>query len=624
MNKNIRFGFLLLVFLLYLLVLVSASSEVVVKNGWIPYETTIVKGGDTFQINSFYSGSSSDIENLVLIVRKNNDSLVSVDFGDCKETLHYKYCLLNASLSNDLVDIDSKGSVRPALLVNLVEYSLSNKLIFSRTFSKTKLHLDDVTTVDIHLSNDGDFVLSNVDVEEPIPDGFELVSKETNLIRRGNRLTAFFNLYPGAEWTSSYSLRPLSYDSLATYNTFVSYLTEDGLSKNISGSEETLKVITPFSYTVSLNKDSFDIDDPIKFSLSLKNTDSSEIVLKNITLLLDTSLKNPSTSNLDRKSDGIFFSKNNVLSSGDDLSFVLDGILTNLGSFLIRYSGFVEANGEVFYFEGNKTFSVSTKGLSCFFDLDGNLTASKKIIYSLNLVNDDNDDFYEFSGSFRKTLDGLSDETLIFNRSVVNKGSSKKLFGKSFVLPYFVEPSTINLSFQGSYRTKYNQWLVLNCSLSEQIHPLDRLVDIVLGNYSINRSSSKTLNFSLVNSLDDDLSIILSSDSWSDDVSLDALGSVVEFVDLSVPDDYPSSFFIVPFSLTIPDLSYEDNFSLKVFVSNPLNNSDARDSSLNDSDSSSINSSSDVVVSIRKKKTMNPKGHSFWDQLVFLFNSIFS
>ncbi len=623
LNKNLlKLTLVVFIFAVFLLTMastpVSAKSSHTIKNAWIPYTTTFVVSGNNYSIRSL-GVEKEDLSSAFIMVKKNVDVLVTVPFGECVETDSYKYCFENRSFENSFVDIDSRGVVQPALKVNLVEYSYSNKLSLSRTFSTKKVNLDGTIIVTLTLTNDGDFIFNNVHLSETIPEGFELVSNAENIYLQNGLLTTNFNLYPHKTWTSSYEIKPLSYDSKAKYKSTFYYVDSEGNSKSISTSEDELSVQQPYTLSAKLNKKSLDLEEKLVFDLIVKNTDDVDLKVTDLNVVFSIPLKNYDKKYLSFDGQN-FISSEDTVQASKSIDYQVSGLVKKTGFSKIDYSGKILIRDLEFPFSGSLNFSSSTKLLNCSIDVVGDLVSQNKISYFVTIDNLDNIIFYNLNGSLK--LDGVDD--VLVTEPVLSKGFSKRIFGGTYELSFSLDEYNKTIYFNGRYRTEYNEFFDLVCEKNIVIKPLDRMVVVSFDNSSLEINSTHVLNVTLTNVLDKNLKVLVDYGFDFETVLLKPLSSQNVSLELSIPEKYSSSTLKIPLNLTIKKYDYLDSMILQIPISDPFIDSSLNDSSLSTNVDSDVSSDDSVEVTITKRHpTTSTKGKSFWEQIVFLFESIF-
>jgi hypothetical protein len=379
--------------------MVFAKTSTTVKSGWIPYTYTFSHGSDNYTVRSFNVNLDDETKGSI-IIKKNSNLLTQIPFGQCKETDDFYYCFQNRTFNNSLVDIGPKGEIEPSLEIKLIEYSYAEALTLSRSFEKTSVHVNEVIPVTITLTNNGDFVIKNISLVEEVPDDLEIVSFDSSFSRVGNTLTDFLNLYPGKTWSAEYALKSVKYNNSPYYSTKITYLPENkNVLQSKSSTAISLTTIQPYSVSVSLNKNSFDLNQKIIFKVVIKNNEDSSITIKDFSLKYPSNLRSIYKKNLDQKSNFLLIDDESILEAGKSKEYYVEGIIPFAGSYDFTYFGSIFSKGFSFDVSGSKSFDVVTDGISCSILADESFVDSNNFFdYDLLLNNNANDMFYEIQG----------------------------------------------------------------------------------------------------------------------------------------------------------------------------------------------------------------------------------
>lgn len=610
---------LLLLIVLLCLPVVLAGTSTTIKDDWIPYYTTFTANGNEYSIRSSNAHFDDESKGLI-VIRKNGELITQVYFGECAQTTEYKYCFENRSFDNNLMDIDSNGNLQPALRVKLIEYSYSDGLEITRSFSKTNLYLGETAEVTMTVKNTGDYPIYNIKVTEPVPENIKINSYDERLAKAGNKLMGNFNLYPGSSWTASYFIKSLTYNTSEKYQTEVTYLPEnknETLSKN--SVEQTVKVISPYTINTGVNYKSIDINNKIFFTLEVVNDEDTDIDVENINVRIPSRSQGVIKNNLRQDKDYLYINYNEKVVENDSIEYTVEAIMPYAGSYEFTYSGTVNTKGYIYEFSGSVPFEVVTEGISCsVLTNSSNINSGDRYEYVVEINNNDNEIFYEVQGK----TPGLENQ---YMENILSK-QKRILINETERADVVFEKASKNISFSGKYRTVNNQWFDLDCEKIIDINPTVRMLDIKLvpSQGSVKRNENMTVDVYVKNLMDFSMNNVkVSSGLWSDEISLEAHENrTIHTIPVSIVDKYVKSTYSMDLDVEIPSREYKDSYTLDINVSNPYVPPSIKESS---DDSSSANSDSDNSDGDVKlvAKTGDEGKKSLIEKIKYLLKSIF-
>lgn len=614
---------LILMILLISLPAVFAQKTTTIKDGWIPYYTSFSSGGVNYSIHSI-NAHNADPKDALIAIRKNGNVASLIKFGQCDITPEHEYCFVNRSFDNNLIDIDSKGNLQPALKVKLLEFSYSDDLKISRTFSKTSLHLNENTEVEINIENTGDYPISNIVVNEPIPKNFKLVSFDEHLLKEGDSLKGTFNLYPGKKWSAKYVLQAISYNTSEKYSTLVEYLPENEKeTKTKSSSAQTISVIYPYNLQAKISSSKININGKVTYTLTLTNKENEAIYAKNIEITVPSNIDRVFRSELSKKNSFTYSNKESKIDVGKSQTFKVEGYMDYAGTYEFSYSGEINVKGHSYTFSGSQNLEVVTKGISCsILTNDSNIDSGETYEYSVLINNNDYKTFYEIQGESNK-----GDKVYVEN---MFKKTKKEVIKETDKAKVYFEKTANNISFNGKYRTVNNQWFNLSCEKSFNVNPVQRIVYLHLStnDTSFNRGQTVSVMPILENLVDANINNIVISNSLNTktiNLSKNTNLTLSPFV-ITIPEKYNQSTFNTTINVEIPSKNYNDSFVLKLAVNNPYiskivsTKNEENDSLTQQNNNKKSSSDNDVLISKKEKDTSKM---GFFEKLKYLLKSIF-
>lgn len=615
---------LVLIIILLCLPAVFAESSTTIKDGWIAYYSTFTSGGDEYNIRSI-NAHYSDPEDSLIAIRKNGELVSQVKFDQCETTIDHKYCFVDRSFDSSLIDIDSKGNLQPALKIKLVEYSYSDGLEISRTFSKNSLYLNEKAEVEMIVKNTGDYPIFDIVVNEPVPETLQIVSFDERLLRTGNNLKGTFNLYPGGEWSAKYSLRGVLYNTSETYSTSVNYLPENREEvQTKSSSSGTISVISPYNIGATISSSSIDINGKVTYTLTITNKEDVAIYARDIEVVVPSNLNRIIKSELSKENYVTYIDEESKIGVGETQTYTIEGYINYAGAYEFSYSGKVSAKGYPYSFSGSHDLEVVTDGISCsVMTNNSNIDSGESYEYAVIVNNNDDEAFYEIQGESNK-----GDIVYVENMPKKTKNQVINITDKAKV--YF-EKTANNISFNGKYRTVNNQWFDLNCEKIFNVNPAQRIVYLHLSTnkQTLNRGENISITAIVENLMDTAANnVVISTDSRTEIISIagNSNSTLSPFV-IAVPELYNKSAFNATINVEIPSNDYSDSFVVELTVDNPYvpestsTETGNNDSSTQQDDNSQESGSDDALLITKKEKDTNNMG--FFEKLKYLLKSVF-
>ena len=612
---------LLLIILLLCLPAVFAESSVTVKDGWVAYYSSFTHDKNTYDIRSV-NAHHSDPDDALITIRKNGELVTQVPFAQCRTTAEYKYCFENMTLDSQLIDIDSKGNLQPALKVKLIEYGYTDGFTISRSFEKTKLYLNEEAEVTMTAKNTGDFPIFNITVIEPVPETFKISKYEDRLLKTGNKLKGTFTLYPGSEWSATYHIKSLNYNTTESYQTDVTYWPENKDVEQIKQSEKkTISVVTPYTTSTKISSDSIDINGKIKYTVTIKNEEDSEITVKNIEIRVPSTLATiEQQGGLRKEEPFVYIDTDKIIEVGESAVYSIEGKIAFAGSYEFVHAGTVSTKGYPYELSDSKSFEVQTEGISCSVLTNPSIIhAGEEYEYSVLVNNNDDEMFYEIQG---KT--NTNKEEYVEN---VPQKTKNTIIEVKEAAPLVFEKATKKIVFNGTYRTVNNQWFDLNCQKVFDVQPAQRilLIDVTVDKENAKRNETVQVGATIENVLSTPVNnVVLKSGALSRTISLAADEILaVEAFNVTIPELHEESTYSATLTVEIPSSDYLDMSSVDITVSNPYVSEGSSSNSPTDDSASNTNSSNDDETSLITKKEKSPENMGFFEKIKYLFSSIF-
>ncbi len=474
MNTRMKRGSIILIIILLislsLMPLSLAKTTTKVTDGEFRFIDAFSHQGNTYAIRAV-NGHEEDAFKTSILIKKNGEG-VFVDYDECEETTNYKYCYVSRSYEGNKVDVDSNGNVQPAITILIEEYTYENELEITRTFEKTSFYLYEIGQVTIVAKNIGDRPLTNIKLVEKIPDNFEFQQYSTTMAYVDNSIFNVFTLYPDNTWTTKYQIKAMEYNTTgyyteATYSTS----TENKLTK--SSTEQTLKVITPYTTSQTTFSTSFDRNDDVIYSVTLKNNENEDLKIDYITITAPT--VNSMGTGLSMRRDGPLQHKyrDGTIAPGEEVTFTIEDKIPSIGKFQFSHQGRFELKGTIYYLQNISTFDVEIDGMNCYITFNKTEPkAGETIQYNITINNRDDEPFYELNSSVKSKAYNHS-----FQKNNIFVGEEKTTTQKIVQLPFSLEDEIQNFSLNIKYRTADNKFFNCNSTYGLFVQGIKRIVE---------------------------------------------------------------------------------------------------------------------------------------------------
>ncbi|MGM5481637.1 MAG: hypothetical protein ACQESE_04480 [Nanobdellota archaeon] len=628
---------------LLLFVLIISQGALAVKeheivDGWYSYDAEFNKDGHNYSIRSFNLEQDGDDDSykdgqiFIKRVGPQGEYKTGLSFGECELTNELEWCFVNASYDNENVDIDDKGKVQPGIKIRMVEFEYVNELDISRSFSTTSFNRYEEAEVTLTLKNEGDNPINDIRVEEPVPEGFELVKKEDsfNYYPVDRLLKANFNLYPGSSWSKTYTIKANEYVEAETL-TSVTYDVVEASGLTQQSSKKTLKVTAPYRISHTEFKNSYSKDDQVTFKVTLENNEDEAMDVEELNIGLHPNLKVKSVEELDKEAVSKYgFS--GTIPAGEKKVFIVEMRLPYSGSYEISYDTVFSVKDSEYSESGETTLDVIVKGLSCRFDFsEKNPLAGTTVNYTVLLENDDKETFYDINGSWTDLF-----TTTSFSETNIFSGDVLAIATESVVLPLTFERTSYSFLVNTEYRSDKNEWFTCTNEQTLVVEPVDRYLNVTTEFDPLNasRAESVTATVTVHNLLDTPIDKELSvaemnylnfSLEGQSEVTLAKLSSgqskeVYAFT-FTVPENISDNSLSLEREVSIPDFGYEEEFVSTLFIADPLEEGNSleekKEEIKNDFSEEKSSSSEDSG-----KK--DPDDMNFMQKLVHLIKSFFN
>ncbi|MCA9477964.1 MAG: DUF11 domain-containing protein [Nanoarchaeota archaeon] len=562
--------FFLLGILFFLIPLALATSSTTIFDGWVSYKDSVTSGDTTYSITS--SNVHLDDETQGKILLKKDAERYVIPFGDCVSSELYSYCFQNRSFDRQEVTIDDQGVLQPALKISLVESSLTTSISKTKTFSTTSFKVDGTADVTITIENTGDTDITNVLVQETVPDNFEIVTTDGKVSWQGNSFTVNMNLFSGKVWTTTYTIKAKSAKEV-TYATDLTYSTVSQSNIKESFGEKTLTFEESHLFSATDLKTVYQRGEKGTLSMTVTNKDAVDITVTRADIVAPNGVQITSKNNLVETTYNSFSKDKVIISPGESKTFSVEATFNVVGSFTFNYDLSLQVRDEEFTYQGQNNASVELTGLNCYIQAPSQVNAATDMLYEVKVSNEGDETFYEIAGTYN-----VLDKKGGFSLKNINKGAEEELLQGEALIPFSLQEQTYTLKVEAEYRTVDNQYF--SCSGEKNITavPATKLISLEarFKEESAKRNESTPIILTIENLLDspikEDITIYFSSSQGrSDSITIPGLIESREF---------EKEFFIyellrdnnasVIIKANIPELdNYEDSITISIPVVDP-------------------------------------------------------
>lgn len=400
-----------------------------------------------------------------LYIQGEEESVI-VDQGYC-EILNYKeFCYITA-IFDPAEGYGKKDYKRNKILpsIHLTVSDLRPQVVVTRTVSNTTPYLQDTVTVKISMVNNGLKTAETVTYRETIPQE-AVILEHPSLRREGNILEWTGSVVYGSNVTLSYELR-FTKPFAGTVNASLNY-TYNGnpyslTNKDISITTNTAKI--PLTITTTIDKNPAVINELVIYTVSLTNTDPSEMVtITEMLIHVDDGFIVSSYEPLQKKTTSDF-RYNMVLQPGETKTFTL-GVV---GLFTGDYDLGLSLNATSYWklelrtlserHTDNKTITIKLgeiRPLIHFLLNDLSLISGQESLVEISLENtDEKRSFHNITA--RVTTDYPYFENLSSFVEVLYPKEKKVIYTQNFKAPWVEQEQHYNIMVQGSYQTTNNE-----------------------------------------------------------------------------------------------------------------------------------------------------------------------
>jgi len=243
MKNAIRFGLLVLLCCLFVMPLTLAKTNTTILDDWVSYDHSFTYLGDKFQIIVGNAEYSQGLDGGTLKLTKNGALVEIASYQSCETGDFYKVCFDNATYDDedDLIRYGD-GKLQPAVQVTIIAYDYGDVLNFTKTVGKSALEWGDQTRVLLRFENNGNVSLSNVELEEIIPEGFDIIKLSEGLTHEGNTLKITFNLFSNRVTEVFYYIKAKT-NVTSTFVTNVNYDTAYFKNKKLKPTNLTITFV---------------------------------------------------------------------------------------------------------------------------------------------------------------------------------------------------------------------------------------------------------------------------------------------------------------------------------------------------------------------------------------------
>lgn len=475
--------------------LTFATTTEVLTQGWFSYDDSFSADGSTFTLRGANTHVDlDDNESVFVVFRRDGASGVHVFQGECEEVAGIEYCFESRSFSQSQIDIDAQGKLQPALYVTLTKQTETTSADVSRVLERNIFQFGETSSVEIIVRNTGTTMLQ-VSLTEPVPEGYEIVSKSNAFSQENNVLSSSFGLRAGNEWRESYTIRANTFDEVS-YQTVVSYesINVDQTEKKTSiANQAVLRVERPFSLTSTVNPASMENGEFTTLTVTIANTDDEDFTLENLNITIPNQLTAVRSEGVTKESNRIYSEEDVLFEAGDEESFSVTGRLDHVGEFDFSFAGVIQGQTLEYPFSGEQVVTTTSKGISCTVVNTTRAVANTALSLDIILQNNDNENM--------RSIQGSSSTNQFYQLEVLRSGAEQVLTSETLQLPFSLKEENLAYEFSGSYVNIAGQSFPVTCSLELTIAPGERLFDAEI-NYETtetNRNTSFSFELELSN-----------------------------------------------------------------------------------------------------------------------------
>ncbi len=407
---------------------------------------------DTFEVDGdlFYVTLANG--NDVLVVRKNQNEVFTIEDDSCEDTAFYKYCYNGTSLN--YVDygrpIPNTLDWEPAIHFQI--YSKTPTVTVSRVIDDSTINVNDKSRIRVLIVNSGQLDIINLDFAEILPENAEVFSLGSGLQRYGNKIY----------WTSSrlkagqtvelfYSLSPESYEEIVLNNATLMFEYEGEEFKKDAGSN-TISINMPYTFSWSITNSELGVDEKSIFKFNVKNNDWNDNLKVSFNFEADKGLKLLEVPFELDGSDNIYY-ETFTLRPDESKDFSIELMSNWEGKYVIKSDATMNIRDEVYH--ETKEYNLSVTLPDLIYDLSSTKSSvleGNPYTITLSIENPANIPFIEVVANVQSSL--FEDKSLTWG--IITPGDKVTLLEEVFRAPNVKNNTKYNIRLNGLYKTVNN------------------------------------------------------------------------------------------------------------------------------------------------------------------------
>ncbi|MBN1175092.1 hypothetical protein JXA48_00455 [Candidatus Woesearchaeota archaeon] len=621
---------LLMLILLSLVVGISeAVEEVKIFDSWCRYDYAFTYDGRNYSIATLATGDQNHPEDGRIAIKAPNGTAI-INYGECVETEAYKYCFENVTFEGKYIDIDDNGKTQPGLKLKLIEYDYKADIKIDKWFEKTNFKLYEKGEVAITIENTGDQILKEINVIEKVPEGFEVSAKSNNMIVTDKRTIEAgpLILYPEKTWTGRYIIKAINYTE-GTYATQIKYNSEEETGKELTGTNQKIKVDSPYKLTVSEIKPTYDATSPINLNIKLENNEDENLYIEELDIYAPANMYTSSSGLLKSQSNNRYKYSGSI-NEDEEKTFEVKMTPIYTGKYTISYYIKFNLKGKEYVVSERVPFEINTEGIDCYFETEENdLEAGTSFNMDVVIENDDDENYYEIVGEITNPFG----DNIKINKTNLEKG---KLFTeelKNIILPITSEDKEYEFEIKTNYRSVDGEEFECESAYPISVKGKDKYIDVSVKapDQSIRPGSEADLTFFLENLIDKEFDNVYVEYELKDNISstgfsrkqfdtLEARETKEAYTTkVRIPETWDKDYFEVILKVGARNPKYENSVVVEV----PVNTSKEKTETTNQRETNNQGSSDSSTTNSGSNSKSNSEEEGFVDKVINFFVNLF-
>jgi hypothetical protein len=459
--------------LVLILCTVMGSSTALSYNLWVFPDTNSSMGSYTLYptINPYWDTATIILSGETIILRK----------GDCEATLTYRLCFLDTrfDVSQKWGRFDAAtDTMIPELYITLVE--IVPQFGFEQNSDKNQLFVEEETTVHITISFQGEMPIENITFRQEIP--YSVTITDPGELRFTQGILMWERPAMAGEKSLTYKIKfnqPANVTLSA--NLTGMYPTGAKLSKLSNLELKTIPIPNPLTQTASLSTQQPSLGDTLTYTVTVANAESQENPVSKLLISVPDSVTVTKWDNRLQRVGSRFTWDGNVPGNGQQ-QFDISGQPEHSGMYSITaqlYNTFYDTLQSKYFSSTNSlasNFNVQLQQLapSISFMLNKNQINSSEPSNIHVFISNPNPKttLYDINATLETNLLGTRTRKL----ANLAPGQEIEMFYIPFIAPSLTEDTTLNVAFNGTYRTWYYESFSFKTTntllIKKDLHPI--------------------------------------------------------------------------------------------------------------------------------------------------------